>query len=508
MWMRRCFGVLAAAVVAGAATQASAVLVDTFDPATAGATATQVGTAPGPVVTAGGPTGNFLRLVNDTINGQNNHYAYTRSDVGAFTKVQGTFDARISSAGAPADGFSYVLLPTAAHGISGAGFTGFTAEEPNIANTFAAGFDLHPAPGTNDVSVHFNGVEHRNITVPTGTLDLDNGTFNRYTVTLQHVTGGAYASIQITNDVHGVASPTITPLSHFIPGLTPYENRVQFSGRTGGLDMNVDLDNINVAYSNPLLSRATIQNFEGGDQTPMHFLQSSTGPGPIVYSGGPAGSFVRLVNDGITSQNNSVSLAATDGGLTQTSRIRASFDFRVIDGPAAGRADGFSFLLLPTDTYGNHGPGPGGFVAEEPNLAGVIAVGFDVFPGVNDVSLHFGSEVVNVPVSTGLINLSAGVFHRAELVVSDDGATVSATLILTPDILGAPGAPVVAFSNVVIPGLADLYTFRGQFTARTGGETMSVDIDNIVISTVPEPASALMGLIGLAALAVRRRRAA
>lgn len=512
-FVRRWFGQMAAAaLVAGAAMPAAAALIDTFDPATAGATATQIGSAPGALVTAGGPTANFLRLVNDGVNNQNNHYAYTRSDVGAFSKVQGTFDARVTNAaGDPADGFAYVLLPTSTYGTSGAGFTGFTAEEPNIANTFAAGFDLYPpfaVPPANDVSVHFNGTEHSNINVNQSLVDLDSAAFHRVSVTLQHVAGGAYASIQITRDVHGVASPTITPLSTFIPGLTPYENRVQFSGRTGGADMSVDLDNVNVAYSNPQLPGGTLQNFQGGDQTPMHFVQTGTTPGPIVHSGGPGGNFLRLVNDGVNGQTNSVAFAATERGLNQTSRIVAGFDFRVTDGPGAGRADGFSMLLIPTGTYGANGTGAAVGTAEEPNIAGVIAIGFDVYPGVNDVSLHFGSEVVNVPVSTGAINLSAGLFHHAELNLVDNGAVVVATLILTPDILGVPGAPVVAFSNVVIPGLSDLYAFRAQFTARTGGENVSVDIDNIDITTVPEPASACLGLLSLAALALRRRRAA
>ena len=34
----------------------------------------------------------------------------------------------------------------------------------------------------------------------------------------------------------------------FVPGLNPFSSRVQFAGRSGALDMNVDLDNIHVQF--------------------------------------------------------------------------------------------------------------------------------------------------------------------------------------------------------------------------------------------------------------------
>ena len=36
-------------------------------------------------------------------------------------------------------------------------------------------------------------------------------------------------------------------MEHFIPGLTPYDYRVEFGARTGGATIDLDLDNISVA---------------------------------------------------------------------------------------------------------------------------------------------------------------------------------------------------------------------------------------------------------------------
>ena len=85
--------VLAAALsFAGAAVQAD--LIDDFDTTSPGVTSTQSGSAPGPVVTTGGPTGDFLRLINDATASQRNQYSYDRTDAGAFSTVTADFDFR------------------------------------------------------------------------------------------------------------------------------------------------------------------------------------------------------------------------------------------------------------------------------------------------------------------------------------------------------------------------------------------------------------------------------
>jgi hypothetical protein len=50
----------------------------------------------------------------------------------------------------------------------------------------------------------------------------------------------------------------------------------------------------------------------------------------------------------------------------------------------------------------------------------------------------------------------------------------------------------------------ELYDYRFEFAARTGGLNLGVDIDNVLIQTIPEPSTA--ALLGLGALLIGRRR--
>jgi hypothetical protein len=80
-------------------------------------------------------------------------------------------------------------------------------------------------------------------------VNVTSGSFHRAMVTLRHVTGGALVTVSVVRDVNGAAGPAYTPIRElFVPGLHPFSSRVEFAGRTGALNMSVDLDNINVRF--------------------------------------------------------------------------------------------------------------------------------------------------------------------------------------------------------------------------------------------------------------------
>ena len=150
------------------------------------------------------------------------------------------------------------------YGTSGLGSDGsYVSEEPNLPNTFAIGFDTYPNDlGVNDVSVHWNGVELRNVTLTNGQLNLDAGVFHRAHVELIEVAGGMQVTVTLTPDIAGTPGTPITAIDGLlIPGMQPYESRVEFSGRTGGLFMNVDLDNIVVQFE-PVITALEFQDFD------------------------------------------------------------------------------------------------------------------------------------------------------------------------------------------------------------------------------------------------------
>jgi hypothetical protein len=470
-----------------------AALIDNFDPPNPNVTSTQAGSAPGPTVTAGGPTGQFLRLMQDGTGGQDNRYSYDRTDVGAFSTITADFDFRGFSANQPADGFSIALLPTSAYGTSGGG-PGYTAEEPNAGGTFGVGFDNHPG-GQNNVSTHFDGSQRNEKRVALSDVSFRNGVMHHAQVSLQQIGQGSNVRIDLTNDINGAASPTVTPLHHYIAGLVPYENRVHFAARSGGADMDVDLDNINVQYNSPYAAPPTIspatlsQDFDSLGTTLFRSTQGVTTPGPLVQAGGPTGNYIRLTHDNVRDNRNAIAFdRAFDGGVSNS--LKSDFDFRMAS--AGFAADGMSILFLPTNAHGDSGPGlsPTSFDGENPNVAGALGIGFRLHPedgGVNDISLHWnGSQIQRVTLNPGTqIDLNAGLFHHAEVISRHVAGGSRVSVTLTPDVHGTPGTPVDVFGGpVFVPGMVP-YDYRVQFTGRTGGRFHDADLDNILSGTAP-----------------------
>lgn len=232
-------------------------LAENFEGGAANYTLTQYNASPAPAVQSAdaNSTGQFLRLLHDGVNGAANGISFRQTAPGLFQTIVADFDFRISSgANNPADGFCFLLIPTALYGTNGPGVNIPTqaAEEPNFPGTFAIGFDVYPHNERNDVSAHWNGAEAVNLTIPTATMDLAAGVFHHAKVILEHVPGGARVTLTLTPDINGTPGTPFSPITnHFIGGLNPFDCRVQFGGRTGGLNLGLDLDNCNVQFFPP-----------------------------------------------------------------------------------------------------------------------------------------------------------------------------------------------------------------------------------------------------------------
>ena len=93
---------------------------------------------------------------------------------------------------------------------------------------------------------------------------------------------------------------------------------------------------------------------------------------------------MRLVDNGYNESN----VVAFDRTATNTYRhIEADWDFAFSGNKAA---DGGAFALFNTTVYGTTGPGVTTYVGwQDPNLPQSFAVGFDIYPGIHEVSLHW-----------------------------------------------------------------------------------------------------------------------
>lgn len=483
-----------------AATDLRAALVDTFDGPLVPATAGQGGEPPPPTITAGGPTGSFLNLLAG-VNSQGNRYTYDRTDVGAFDTITASFDFRIlpGTAGL-ADGFSFLLIPTAEYGTSGDGPSFFTAEEPNVLNAFGLAFDVYP--GINNVSAHWNGIQQAEYLVPqndaAGLNFRGNNVFNRAELTLQRVGNGTNATVTLIPD-----SLSVTPGTPYLafqivmPNMLPYENRVQFTGRTGGENLSLDLDNVNVTYANPFTGLAAApttghlyQDFDRAGTTSYRAIQFNRSdvntfrPGPLIKPAEPgsSGAYMQLVSDGVNGQQNHIAFErAMDGGASNMTEV-LNFDVRFSSSDTP--ADGLGILFLPTRL-----PGTAGITSsEEPNHPGILGIGFDIYTnGAGDpapaISVHWNSiEVADVPITDPAIGLNQ--FHRVEVIREPVAGGVNVSVNGIADINGVPGLPVPLVTNVFVAGASN-YDYRMEFTARTGGADASHDIDNIVTAQLP-----------------------
>ncbi|MFM1558003.1 MAG: CotH kinase family protein [Roseibacillus sp.] len=255
------------------------------------------------------------------------------------------------------------------------------------------------------------------------------------------------------------------------------------------LQLNLNFDDGFVAYLNgtaicdsnapasPLWnSTATAENSGGftvGDWSapePSYALVNHSGTAAAILGGGNP--YLRMIYSGVNGNHNSVHFDRTDIGAFST--VNVEFDFRM-----NGTADGFSFLMLPTSTYGTTSASSGATVspAEEPNIGGVLAIGFDIWNNIDETSIHYGSPRAQNNRSAS-INFSTNQWHRAQITIEPSaggGSDVSVSVLAN-----GVGAPVVFHNKVNIPDLVP-YEYRVQFSARTGGATTNVDLDNINI---------------------------
>lgn len=226
---------------------------------------------------------------------------------------------------------------------------------------------------------------------------------------------------------------------------------------------------------------ATVHNFDGPGSA--HVLtQHAAAPPPAVMAGGPTGSFLRVATDATIPQNNSIAFVRTDPGAF--CNIVAEFDLRMI--PVVGRADGMGFALLNTANWGTSGPVPPQapwFVAEEPNFAGSLGVGFDLYQSNdigdlnnNHVSIHFnGSRLQDF--DAGSIDLGSGSFIHVRIEIHAGDVTPNVDVILTP----TGGSPVALVTDFPVPGLKP-YEGRVWIGGRSGGESAHHDLDNVQVT--------------------------
>ena len=208
--------------------------------------------------------------------------------------------------------------------------------------------------------------------------------------------------------------------------------------------------------------------------SPHEAFQLEGPPAPTCVSGGPFGSFLRLVDTSAVTIN-SIAFDLTDPGAWDL--VIADFDFRMTPKSRESRADGFGFTLASTAEFGTTGYVPSR--SEEPDVAGSLGIGFDIHQGPgevsrNHVSVHWDGNRVAEVDATPLLELASGSFTHARITVRAGASPPDVTVTLTP----CGSAPVTLIDRLPVPGLGP-YESRVHVMARSGGEAALHDLDNL-----------------------------
>jgi hypothetical protein len=252
-----------------------------------------------------------------------------------------------------------------------------------------------------------------------------------------------------------------------------------------------------------------IEDFDGGGNT----TYATTGIATLV-SGAPGnGQAMRVAR----LQGGGWGTVAWDERADATGfapGIALEYDFRMTDdaaNAAAGgccgqAADGIGIGLFDTATYGATGASsPGGANWERPSFANAFTIGFDIYQN-DDINLNWnGAQVIATPFP---FVLNDNNWHRAEVTVWPSGGNASVDLTIVEDVNGSPVRHSV-FTRQSVTGmdLSNLFNYRLIAGARTGGAWHDGELDNLVLSEIPEPSTAIVfGLLGLCGLALFARR--
>ena len=228
------------------------VLVENFDnPSTAYVTAELAAmTRPKLFVFEESKPGGCLRLINGKLTNQANGIAFSQAAPGLFEMIKADFDFRWKGSGEGTERLAFMLIPVAQYGATGQGINLVSYQEskdPMFGGTLAVQILLNAENGQKAVTVHWDRNKHSTVDLPSSAFAQRN--FHHAQVQLQHTPQGAEVSVTLTSDAYGPKKQTFAPISRLvIPGLQPYQSRVQFLGRTRDWTQTIDLDNLQVKF--------------------------------------------------------------------------------------------------------------------------------------------------------------------------------------------------------------------------------------------------------------------
>jgi hypothetical protein len=197
-----------------------------------------------------GSGGSMLRLVNGRFSNQVASIAFPAVTPGLVSSVSADFDFRWKGTGEGTERLVFLLLPVVQYGATGAGIDLASLREskdPKIANAFALQLLYSPEAGQSAVTVHWDRIKRTAKDLPSGAFT--QRAFHHAQVRVNFTEQGALVDVLISADPKGAKRAVTASISQLlVPGVRPFQPRVQFAGRIGHWDQTIDLDNVRVEF--------------------------------------------------------------------------------------------------------------------------------------------------------------------------------------------------------------------------------------------------------------------
>lgn len=231
------------------------------------------------------------------------------------------------------------------------------------------------------------------------------------------------------------------------------------------------------------------QDFEGfSGATDLGDGTTIAGSHAVVYENPGFFTALRLTQDQVAGQTANFALSDLDAGSAITG-FTATFD-SLVKSVGGNPADGFSF---------NFGTLPGTLPngSEEGMTSGsLLSIGWDTYTGD-------GGRGMYVRVNGSVVASSAAYYAAVHNDINQ--AFTGATIVLDENGLDVTYNGVACWTDLDVSGFTASAGDRFAFAARTGGAHEDLFIDNLNVSTIPEPATmGLVALFGGSVFVVRR----